>query len=99
MRSGYRFACELSVYLRDDRRGRGHGRRLLADLVERASRLGYHTIIGGIAADQAPSIRLHESLGFTQVAHFREVGFKFGRRLDVLYYQRRLGVSAGGSET
>jgi phosphinothricin acetyltransferase len=91
-RSGYRFTCELSVYLRDDARGRGHGRRLLADLIERATALGYHVIIGGISSDQAPSIRLHERMGFTQVAHFVETGFKFGRRLDVLYYQRRLGA-------
>ena len=89
-RSGYRFTCELSVYLREHARGQGHGRRLLADLVERATALGYHTIIGGISADQAPSIRLHESMGFTKVAHFTQSGFKFGRWLDVVYYERRL---------
>jgi L-amino acid N-acyltransferase len=89
-RSGYRFTCELSVYLRDGARGQGHGKRLLADLVERATALGYHTLIGGISADQAASIRLHESMGFTKVAHFRETGFKFGRWLDVVYYQRQL---------
>jgi L-amino acid N-acyltransferase len=89
-RSGYRYTCELSVYLRDDARGQGHGRRMLADLVERATALGYHVLIGGISADQVASIRLHESMGFTRVAHFLETGFKFGRWLDVVYYQRRL---------
>ena len=92
-RSGYRFTCELSVYLRSDSCGQGHGKRLLADLVERATALGYHSIISGISADQEPSIRLHESMGFTRVAHFKETGFKFGRWLDVVYYQRRLGTS------
>lgn len=90
-RSGYRFSCEWSVYLREDVRGRGLGKRLLADLIERATALGFHVMIGGAAADQAASIRLHESMGFTKVAHFHETGFKFGRWLDVIYYERRLG--------
>ena len=90
-RSGYRFTVELSVYLRDDTRGQGLGKRLLADLVERAAELGYHAIIGGASSEQVASIRLHESLGFTRVAHFLETGFKFGKWLDVVYYQKRLG--------
>ncbi len=91
-RSAYRFTCELSVYLREDVRGQGHGRLLLADLIERATALGYRVLIGGISADQAASIRLHERLGFTRVAHFHETGFKFGRWLDVVYYELRLGA-------
>jgi phosphinothricin acetyltransferase len=91
-RSGYRFSCELSVYLRDDARGQGHGKRLLADLVERARALGFRAIIGGVSGDQDASIRLHESMGFTRVAHFKETGFKFGRWLDVLYFERQLGA-------
>lgn len=94
-RSAYRHTVELSVYLAPDWCGKGLGRELLADLVERATALGYHAIIGGISADQAPSIRLHEALGFTRVAHFRETGFKFGRWLDVVYYERLLGATRG----
>lgn len=93
-RSGYRFSCELSVYLRDDARGKGLGKRLLADLVQRATALGYHAIIGGASADQVASIRLHESMGFKKVAHFTQTGFKFGRWLDVVYYERQLGVGS-----
>ena len=89
-RSGYRFTCELSVYLRDDARGRGFGKRLLADLIERATALGYHSLIGGVSSEQTASVRLHESMGFTKVAHFQETGFKFGKWLDVVYYQRKL---------
>ena len=85
-------SCELSVYLREDACGKGHGKRLLADLVERATALGYHVLIGGVSADQTASIRLHESMGFTKVAHFHETGFKFGRWLDVVYYERRLST-------
>jgi len=90
-RRGYRFAVELSVYLRPESCHRGLGRELLADLVARAEALGYRTILGGASADQVASIRLHERMGFTRVAHLREVGYKFGRWLDVVYYQRLLG--------
>jgi len=92
-RSGYRHSVELSVYLRPESCGQGLGRELLADLIERARSLGYHAILGGVSADQTPSLRLHERMGFTRVAHLREVGFKFGRWLDVVYFQRLLGSS------
>ena len=89
-RSGYRHSVELSVYLRPESVGRHIGRELLADLIERAKALGYHSILGGTSADQAMSVRLHERMGFTQVAHLKEVGHKFGRWLDVIYFQRML---------
>jgi phosphinothricin acetyltransferase len=90
-RSAYRHSVESSVYLRPESCGHGFGREIVADLLSRAEALGYHTILAGISADQVPSIGLHERLGFTQVAHLREVGFKFERWLDVVYYQRTLG--------
>jgi len=93
-RSGYRTSTELSVYVRADRIGEGLGSRLLADLIERATALGYHALIGGISADQTASIRLHERFGFERVAHFRQTGRKFGRWLDVVYYERLLGPAA-----
>jgi phosphinothricin acetyltransferase len=89
-RSGYRHSVELSVYLRPESCGRGLGRELLADLVERATALGHHAILGGVSADQEPSVRLHERMGFERVAHLKQVGFKFGRWLDVIYFQRLL---------
>jgi phosphinothricin acetyltransferase len=91
-RSGYRFTCELSIYLREDARGQGLGTRLLAELVDRATALGYHTLIGGASSEQLASIRLHERMGFRRVAHFTQTGFKFGRWLDVVYFERRLGA-------
>jgi L-amino acid N-acyltransferase YncA len=94
-RSGYRHSVELSVYLRPESCGQGLGRELLADLVARAEALGHHAILGGVSADQAASLRLHESMGFTRVAHFRETGFKFGRWLDVVYFERLLGAARG----
>jgi phosphinothricin acetyltransferase len=75
------------VYVRHDRHRRGLGRALAQDLIERAKAIGLHTIIGGACTEHEPSIALQRALGFTPVAHFREVGFKFGRWLDVAYLQ------------
>jgi phosphinothricin acetyltransferase len=88
--SAYRNTAEDSVYLRPDVRGRGYGKTLLVALLERGRAAGFHTVIAAIVADQPVSLRLHAGLGFTEVARLREVGFKFGRRLDVIYMQRML---------
>lgn len=87
VRSAYRRTVENSVYVRHDRHRRGIGRALLSDLIARARSIGHHSIIGLIDADQAASIALHVKAGFTQAAHLRQVGFKFGRWLDVVYLQ------------
>jgi len=88
--NGYRFTVEHSVHVRATDRGRGVGRRLVEALLPRAVALGKHVMIGGIDADNHDSIRFHERLGFVRVAHFREVGHKFGRWLDLLFMQRYL---------
>lgn len=87
-RSAYRRTVENSVYVRRDLHRRGIGRALLDDLVGRAASLGHHTILALISADQVPSVTLHRTFGFVEVALLKEVGFKFGRWLDVVYMQR-----------
>ena len=67
---------------------REEGSRCMADPVARQQ--GKHVMIGGVDADNEPSLRFHERLGFTRVAHLREVGFKFGRWLDLIFVQRIL---------
>jgi phosphinothricin acetyltransferase len=62
----------------------------MKNLIERARTAGHHTIIGGVCTEQAASLALQSSLGFKQVAWFREVGHKFGRWLDVAYMQYAL---------
>lgn len=89
-RSAYRFTVENSVYIRHDLRGQGIGRSLLADLIERAAAIGHHAIIAGIDAEQPASIALHHRFGFEQAGHLKEVGFKYGRWLDVIYMVRIL---------
>lgn len=83
----YRHSVEHSVHVRTDRRGQGMGRALVVELLARAAVMHKHVMIAGIDADNAVSIGLHQSLGFTGVGHFREVGFKFGRWLDLVFMQ------------
>jgi L-amino acid N-acyltransferase YncA len=83
-------SVEHSVHVRADCRGRGIGRALVVELMARAARMGKHIMIAGIDADNTVSIGLHQSLGFVNVGHFHEVGFKFGRWLDLVFLQCRL---------
>lgn len=87
---GYAATVEHSIHVRADVRRRGVGRALLSALPERARACGKHVLIGGIDADNAASLSLHAALGFERVAHFREVGRKFGRWLDLVFVQKIL---------
>ncbi|HET7220244.1 MAG TPA: GNAT family N-acetyltransferase [Vicinamibacterales bacterium] len=87
---GYRYSVEHTVHVRADRRGTGVGAALMTPLIARAAALGKHVMIGGVDAQNEGSLRFHERLGFARVAHFREVGFKFGRWLDLVFVQRFL---------
>ncbi|HLO97972.1 MAG TPA: GNAT family N-acetyltransferase [Fimbriimonas sp.] len=89
-RPAYQNSVESSVYIHTDHHGKGIGKALMLALIEKARANGFHTIIAGATAEQTPSIRLHESLGFEKVAHYKEVGYKFGRWLDTTYYQLML---------
>jgi len=86
-KAAYRYTSEDSVYVREDQRGNGIGRLLLARLVEVAAENGFRTVIARIAGDNPVSVRLHERLGFETVGVEREVGRKFGRWLDVVVMQ------------
>ncbi len=89
---GYRHTVEHSVYVDAAARGRGIGRALIAALIEHATALGKHVMVGAIDAANPASLRLHASLGFTEVGRMPEVGTKFGRWLDLVLMQRRLGA-------
>jgi L-amino acid N-acyltransferase len=86
-RPGYRFTVENSVYVAAEARGRGVGRALLEETVAGARRLGLHTILAGVAGDNAASLALHARFGFVEVARFREAVLKFDRWIDVIYLQ------------
>lgn len=90
-RCAYRFSVETTIYLDPHETRRGLGSLLCGDLLARLESGGMHAVLAGIALPNEASVRLHEKLGFEQVARFEEVGFKFGRWVDVGYWQRVLG--------
>jgi phosphinothricin acetyltransferase len=86
----YKYTVEHSVYVDGRFRGRGLGRMLLERVVEAAEVAGNKTMIGVIDAENVASIALHERLGFARCGEIRHAGFKFGRWLDLVFYQRVL---------
>ncbi len=89
-RAGYATTVEDSVYVHQDHRGKGVGRLLLAELVDRATAHGFHALMAKVVGDHQASINLHAAAGFEVVGHEREVGRKFGRWLDVVLLERLL---------
>lgn len=83
----YKYSVENSVYVREDQRGKGIGKLLLKPLIHAAKQMGMHTIIAGIDATNETSIALHRKFGFVEVAYFKEVGYKFGKWLDLKFLQ------------
>lgn len=90
VRQAYRYSVETTVYLAQGRAGGGLGMRLYQALLERLRAAGVHLAIGGITLPNPASVALHEKAGFVAAARFTEVGFKFGRWIDVGYWQLRL---------
>lgn len=85
--SGFRHTVEHSVYVRDDQRGRGIGKALMIDLIDRARRLGVHVMVAAVDSSNLASIVLHKRLDFLQVGRMPQVGAKFGRWLDLTFLQ------------
>ena len=83
----YRYTVEVSVYVEASFRGRGISKLLLSALVKRAEEMNIHALIAGISADNEVSVNLHRSFGFEEVAHFKQVGYKFGRWLDLKFLE------------
>jgi phosphinothricin acetyltransferase len=90
----YKYTVEHSVYVDTRFRGQGAGRMLLGALILAAGRQDFHVMVGGIDASNAVSIKLHESLGFAACGVVKHAGFKFGRWLDLAFYQLILRTPA-----
>ena len=89
-RSAYRFSVEVTVYVDPALPGRWIGSRLYTELFAALQLRGGHAVMGGISLPNAASVALHEKFGMQKVAHFREVGFKLGKWVDVGYWERVL---------
>lgn len=90
----YKYTVEHSVYVHKDYRGQGLGRVIMERLIATARKNDLHAIVGGIDATNGGSIALHERLGFKRVGTLPQVGFKFGRWLDLAFYQLLLETPA-----
>jgi phosphinothricin acetyltransferase len=95
-RSAYRYTLEDSIYVKQGLHGKGIGKAVLKELIERCTALGYRQIIAVIGdSANAGSIKLHASLGFVRCGLLRSTGFKFGRWVDSVYMQLPLGQGDG----
>lgn len=88
--AAFKYSAEHSVYVHPAHRGKGLGPILLKALIEKAREQGIHLLIGGIDTANEVSIALHERLGFVHAGTIRQAGFKFGRWLDLAFYQLTL---------
>ncbi|MBL0358964.1 MAG: N-acetyltransferase [Chitinophagaceae bacterium] len=84
---GYSKTVENSVYVAADSRGKGVAKLLMPPLIEAAIELKLHAIVAGIEAENTASIALHQKFGFVEVAHFKEVGWKFERWMDLKFLE------------
>jgi phosphinothricin acetyltransferase len=91
-RPAYRYTVKHSIYVRNDRLGRGVGRMLLASLIDACAAGGYRQMIGYIDGANEASLRLHKSFGFHEVGRLPSVGYKFGHWTDSIMMQRSLGL-------
>jgi phosphinothricin acetyltransferase len=91
---GYKYTVEHSVYVAANHRGRGAGKILLQEIIRHARKQNYHVLVGVIDAQNSASIKLHKGLGFQHAGTIKQGGFKFGRWLDVDFYQLTLETPA-----
>ncbi len=91
-KAAYQYTLETTVYLSPEYQGKGVGKLLMQQLIEACRQAGCHALIACITEGNEASISMVQGLGFTQVSHFKEVGMKFGRWLDVMDYELLLAV-------
>ena len=97
-RPAYKYSVEHSIYIRHDVRGKGYGKILLNEIINTAIREDYHVLVGGIDADNNISIKFHEKMGFEYSGTIKHAGYKFGKWLDLSFYQLILKTPANPVE-
>ena len=94
----YKYTIEHSVYVHASHRSKGVGTALLKQLIDSAKEQQYHCMVGGIDIANNGSISMHEKLGFTHAGTIRQAGFKFGRWLDLGFWQLLLATPRAPSD-
>lgn len=85
--AAYKYCVENTIHVATHARGKGIGKLLMPPIINAATQMNMHTIVAGIDATNEVSIRLHKNFGFEEAAHFKQVGFKFGKWLDLKFLQ------------
>jgi len=85
-RRAYDHTVESSIYIKPGKQGKGIGTKLYSKLIKELKKMDLHCILGGISLPNHASISLHEKLGFKKSGILKEVGFKFGKWIDVGYW-------------
>ena len=85
--TAYKFSVENTVHVAAAARGKGIGKLLMPPIIDAAKEMKMHAIIAGIDATNEVSLHLHKNFGFEEVAHFKQVGYKFGRWLDLKFLE------------
>ena len=89
-KEGYAGTVEISVYIDPDYHGKGIGKKLMEEIVDRGRKLGHHVIVACITAGNDISVKMHEKMGFEFCGNMKQVGYKFGKWQDILFYQLTL---------
>ncbi len=90
VRDAYRYSVDCSVYVSHDAHRKGVGRMLYETLFAELKKRGFHSAFAAVALPNEVSISFHKAMGFEQVGHFKEVGYKFDRWIDLVWLEKRL---------
>jgi len=87
-RRAYADTAEVSLYVKEEFRDKGIGKKLLETVMEEGEKVGLHTVVARITTGNKQSIYLHEQAGFEHIGIMKEVGYKFGKLLDICLMQK-----------
>ena len=87
-RCAYSDTAEISLYVKEEHQGKGIGKKLMKQIIKEGKNVGLHVVISRITEGNKKSIYLHKSVGFENIGIMKEVGLKFGKRLDVYLMQK-----------
>ena len=90
----YSDTAEISLYVQEKHQGKGFGTKLMDTVIREGKKAGLHTVIARITEGNKQSVRLHESVGFEHIGIMKEVGLKFGKRLDVYLMQKTYNATS-----
>lgn len=88
-RAAYSWCTEVSIYLAPELHGRGIGKKLYAALEYIVFAQGYQVIYSVVTSENTASVAFHEAVGYRKIAEFPDCGVKFGRRLGVIWLEKR----------